>query len=205
MSIKPKYKPCKAIGKAKGFEGCGELVLLRRYGLGLSCCFPKWLYSTDEGKDMLLEATKIVQSPRKSLEKAEKKHKETKGIQSSLVNTKVQVHNMIHLRDKGKPCISCGMQWKEDFDAGHCYAVNNYRSIRFEFLNIHLQCRFCNRMQDGKHDDYILRLPARIGEKDFEKLQKMAKLDKMFNKHWTLHELAEIRKEAKAIIKRLNY
>jgi len=201
--IKPKEKPCKAIGKAKGFDGCGALVLYRKYGLGLKCCYPKWLYNTPEGKEILSKATQKAQAPRKSLEKAIEKKKEENGIQAALVNTKGVVHNMIRLRDKNKPCISCGAQWNDSFDAGHCYAVNNYRSIRFEFLNIHAQCRYCNRMRDGKHDDYILRLPDRIGEKNFEKLQKLANLDKKFDKKWTKSELSEIRKQAREIIKSL--
>jgi hypothetical protein len=200
--MKVKEKVCRGTGKAAGY-GCGELSLMRKYGLCLSDCYPKWLYNSDEGKEMLSKTLKIVQAPRKSLEKAIEKDKESSKIQAALVNTKTQVHKMVHIRDVGKPCISCGMEWKDDFDAGHCYAVNNYRSIRFEFLNIHLQCRFCNRMKDGRHDDYILRLPDRIGQENFERLQKLAILDKKFNKHWTRQELSEIRKEARKIIKQI--
>jgi len=198
--IEPKKKACKGIGRALGFQGCGQLTLYRKYGLCLGGCYAEWIYSTKEGSEVLLKTLKTVQAPRKSFEKAERKHKETSGIVSRLKYTRTQVHKAVRLRDKFKPCISCGCQWKSNFQAGHCYAAGNYKSLRFDFFNINGQCEKCNLFEGGKETDYLLMLPARIGRIQFKKLNQRATKDKKFNKHWTNTELDEINKQAKAII-----
>lgn len=52
MIIKPKEKPCKAIGKAKSsdVQGCGKPVYKRTYGL-CDNCYREWLFETPEGKE----------------------------------------------------------------------------------------------------------------------------------------------------------
>lgn len=200
--MKTKDKRCNGIGKAKGFSGCGELTAYRKSGLCLSDCYPKWLFNTPEGKETMNKAIIKVKAPRISLEKAIKEDKETKGIQAALHVTKKVVHNMVRLRDKGKPCISCNAQWNDSFEAGHCYPTK-YRSIRFWFYNINGQCFGCNNLKSGNETEYLLRLPSRIGQENFNELQRLAALDNKFNKHWTRDELAEIRKEARKIIKKL--
>jgi Bacteriophage Lambda NinG protein len=197
--IKIKEKKCKGTGKAKGF-GCGTMQLKRRYGLGISCCFGSWLYTSDEGKKIVNKTTDKVTEPRKSLEKAIKDNTKRKGITAQLLYTKDLVHQAIRLRDKFKPCISCGCQWNKDFQAGHFYNANNYRSIKFNFLNINGQCRQCNLLKDGNFTEYKFRLPERIGEEKFKILEELANLDKQSNKHWTTDELKLIQKEARKII-----
>jgi hypothetical protein len=51
MSISPKKKKCKAIGKATGTDvtGCGKEVYKRTYGL-CDKCYKEWLFNTPEGK-----------------------------------------------------------------------------------------------------------------------------------------------------------
>lgn len=200
--INPKPKKCKGTGLAKG-NGCGTEVLHRKYGLGLYCCYNKWLLNTPEGKEQLQKMTLKAAQPRISLEKAIKDSKHKSKIQAHLVNTKEIVHEMIRLRDKGKPCISCGCQWNSDFQAGHCFAVNNYRSIRFNFDNISGQCEYCNLFLDGNVPEYILSLPNRIGVAKFDELKSLARRDKKFIKKWSRDELAEIREKARQIIKQL--
>lgn len=201
MSLKIKEKPCKGTGKAKGY-GCGKMVLARTYGLGMSCCYGNWLYTSEEGQKKLNAVTNKVTEPRRSLEKAIETDKKTKGIATALKTTKTVVHKMVRLRDKGKPCISCGCQWNDGFEAGHCYPTK-FRSIRFWFYNINGQCFKCNNFEDGNQDNYLLNLPERIGQERFDELQRLAKEDRKFNKHWTKDELSEIRKEAKKKIKNL--
>jgi hypothetical protein len=202
MSIKPKEKKCKGTGKALG-HGCGEMRLNRTYGLGHICCYRKWLLNTPEGKEKITRATLKACETRVSLEKAVKENKESKGIVAHLEKTKKAVHQMVRLRDEGKPCISCGTPWNKSFQAGHCYSANNYRSIKFDFFNINGQCEKCNLFESGNETEYLLRLPNIIGDKEFQKLKKRALNDKKFNKKWTKEELKEIREEAKQIIKQL--
>ena len=201
--MKVKEKPCKGIGKAKDFKGCGEMRLHRTYGLGHVCgCYRKWLFNTDEGKAKMTRTILKATEASRSLEDAEKKHHETKGIATALDTTKTCVHEMVRLRDEGKPCISCGCQWNSDFQAGHCFPTR-YRSIRFNFFNINGQCVGCNIGKDGNETQYLLKLPLRIGKDIFENLKSLALEDGKFNKHWTRDELSEIRKQARVIIKRL--
>jgi hypothetical protein len=198
--IKPKEKKCKGSSKAIGL-GCGEMALFRKWGL-CNGCLKDFYMNTPEGQKELLKAAKTVSAPRKSLEKAIKTDKETKGIQAALTNTKQVVHEMVRLRDEGKTCISCPTQWNNTFQAGHCYPTK-YRSIRFNFNNINGQCQNCNLFLDGNETQYLINLPKRIGEDKFNELKRLADLDGSFNKHWTKDELTEIRKEAKAIINKI--
>jgi len=198
--MKPKEKKCKGLGIAIG-QGCGEPSLFRKYGLCREC-LKNFYINTPEGQEKLLKSILKVSAPRKSLEKAIKVSKDTKGIQAALTLTKGVVHEMVRLRDKGLPCVSCKCQWNKEFQAGHCYPTR-YRSIRFNFNNINGQCVGCNIGKDGNETQYLIQLPIRIGEKEFNSLKKLAELDAKFNKHWTKHELSEIRKEARLIIKQL--
>ena len=197
--IKPKEKKCKGTGIAKGY-GCGKLQFERVYGLGKYCCYNNWLLNSQEGKEKLNKITLKVTEPRRSLEKAIEDNTKRKGITAQLLYTKDLVHQAIRLRDKFKPCISCGAQWNKDFQAGHFYNANNYRSIKFNFLNINGQCRQCNLLKDGNFTEYQFRLPERIGEEKFKILEELANLDKQSNKHWTTDELKNIQKEARKII-----
>lgn len=138
-----------------------------------------------------------------SLNKAIELHNQTKGIQAAFNVTKVVVHSMIRLRDEGKPCISCGCQWNDSFQAGHLYASNNFFSIRYDFYNINGQCQGCNLMKDGNESEYHLRLPNRIGIDEYNKLKERALNDKKQAKNWTKDELKAIRVEANKIIKQL--
>ena len=104
MKVKP--KKCKGTGKAIN-NGCGKLVLGRRYGLGFSCCFNDWLLNTKEGNEQLKKATLKATQPRRSLETTAKEIKNRKGITTHLLNTKDIVHKYIRQRDKGLNCISC--------------------------------------------------------------------------------------------------
>ena len=178
-----KEKKCKGTGVAIGY-GCGTMRQYRTYGLGRACCYVTWLLNSKAGKEKVEKMTLKVSEPRKSLEKAEKKHKETNGIASALTTTKQVVHEMVRLRDKNNPCISCGCQWNNEFQAGHCYPTR-YRSIRFNFFNINGQCVGCNIGKDGNETQYLLKLPLRIGKDIFKNLQRLAREDAKFNKHWT--------------------
>jgi len=201
--MKPKEKKCKGTGLAAGY-GCGSLQIKRVYGLGFNCgCYPEWLYNSKEGKAKIERATFKATESSRSLKKAIKEKKETKGITAQLLYTKTIVHEMVRLRDKYKQCISCNQQWNDTFQAGHYYPAGNYKSIKFNFLNINGQCRKCNLMNDGSHEEYKVLLPGRIGKENFNIIEDLARQDKKSNKYWTIEELKNIQKEARKIIKEL--
>lgn len=202
MSIKPKEKKCKGTGKASGY-GCGKMKLNRRYGLGLNCCYGDWLYNSKEGKEKVEKATLKATESRRSLERTEKQLRNKTETTRALENTKKVVHSYVNKRDRYKPCISCGCQWDETFEAGHLFSANNYRSIKFHLYNINGQCYFCNHKKSGNEAAYLINLPERIGKEATEELKELARLDKQFNKHWTKEELKEIRNHVKKLTKEL--
>jgi len=81
----------------------------------------------------------------------------------------------IRLRDKGKPCISCDKPLKGKFDAGHFYSVGSYPNLRFNEINVHGQCVYCNQYKGGNIHEYRKRLKVRIG------IPMMQQLDRMVN------------------------
>lgn len=108
-------------------------------------------------------------------EKAKAKEKKAKIEQlmtkSDWLKLLQQVFNkFIRLRDKYKGCISCDSPLINKYDAGHYYSVGAYPNLRFNENNVHGQCVFCNQHRHGNIHEYTLRLPNRIGQKEFEAL-----------------------------------
>ena len=132
-----------------------------------------------------------------SLSKAEKQRKEQSDLKKAMKTTELAVHKFVRERDKGKPCVSCGTQWREDFQACHLFSRKQYSGLRFNLDNVHGGCRKCNLYEDGNIAEYTLRLPDRIGQERFDKLIKLARLEKQYIKQWTIHELKEIRNNLK--------
>jgi len=128
-----------------------------------------------------------------------KEKKESNKLSTHLNYTKEVVHKYIRDRDKGKPCISCGCQWNNDFEAGHFYSANQFTAIKFDVFNINGQCIKCNRFGEGMFAEYSLNLPNRIGIEQYNKLVKRAELNKRFTKKWTRTELKQIQKEIKTL------
>ena len=199
MKVKP--KKCKGNYRTS-LEGCGKLVYKRTYGL-CDSCYAEWLLTTKDGQKKLKDATLKATKDRRELEKAEKEIKDSKRISYLLTNVKNIVHKYIRLRDKGKTCISCGVNWREDFQAGHFYKSELYSSLRFDEDNIHAQCPKCNMYDEGNLNKYDLRLPKRIGEAKYNKLKERAADDKKIAFKWDREELEEIRKDFKAKLKKL--
>lgn len=194
--MNPKKKKCKGNYRVS-IQGCGNLVYKRTYGLCQSC-YAKWLLETDDGREKLKYATLKATKERVELENAEKEIKERKKISYLLTNVKNIVHKYIRLRDKGRSCISCGTEWREDFQAGHFYKSELYSSLRFNEDNIHGQCPKCNIYDEGNLNKYDLNLPKRIGKSKYHKLKELALEDKKTAFKWDRDELENIRKRYKA-------
>ena len=132
-----------------------------------------------------------------------KKKKDRIRLSTLLGYTKTRVHKYIRLRDKHKPCISCGCEWSDDFDAGHFYPAGKYTSIKFDLHNINGQCIQCNRYKEGNFDEYSLNLPNRIGIANYNKLVKRAKNSIKTIKKYDREELKQIQNEIKKKIREL--
>lgn len=205
-----KEKKCKGQGKALGY-GCGALVPVslygksnRTYGLGHSCgCYPNWLLNSPEGQEKMKSATLKATESRRSLEEAKKNKKERQSLSWLLTNVKNVCHKYIKLRDRGKPCVSCGQPWSEEHQAGHWKKAELYSTLRFDERNIHNQCKGCNLHKDGNVQNYADRIHLRIGRDGREELERLAELEGRSNHKWDREELKNIRDYYQAKIKKL--
>ena len=109
----------------------------------------------------------------------------------------------IRLRDSDKKgygkCITCGkiIYWK-DGDAGH--AINRaHMSTRFDEMNVHLQCRHCNRFREGEIVEYSMALVKKYGQARVDVL--LAK--KHFTSKMGDFEAEQLIKHYKAAVKQL--
>ena len=72
-------------------------------------------------------------------------------------------NKFILLRDKGKPCISCGRLTGCKVNAGHFLSVGSHPELRFNEDNVALQCEHCNSFLSGNPVEYEKRLREKIG------------------------------------------
>lgn len=81
-----------------------------------------------------------------------------------LKDTQTAFNAWIRERDAGQPCISCGTTADVQYCAGHYRTTAACPELRFEPLNVHLQCnRNCNMGKSGNLLGYRPRLLAKIG------------------------------------------
>ncbi len=76
----------------------------------------------------------------------------------------------IRLRDKGKPCVSCGCDFRDSPQASHYFSVGSHPGLRFNEDNVHSSCEQCNTYLHGNLIEYSLRLPERIGQDNYDNL-----------------------------------
>ena len=107
----------------------------------------------------------------------------------------------IRLRDKGKPCISCGQI--KPLQAGHYYAKSGYDGLRFDELNVHGECSGCNCFDESHLIGYGARLVDRIGQWDLNILHQRAADYKKNGYKFTRSELIEKISEYKTKIANL--
>ena len=195
-----KQKKCKASGKAFGFESCGTLTNVERLKHGLCpSCYPNFILNDERGKIIMQKAMFKVQKPRLELQKVEKENKDRTDLKKAHDITKTIVHAYVRERDKYKPCISCGNEWKPNFQAGHGYAAGSFETLKYNLHNIHGQCEQCNLRKEGDFFNYSLNLPNRIGVENYNELVRLAGIDKQFSKVWNLENLKEIRLSIKKL------
>ncbi|MBJ2237044.1 recombination protein NinG [Pseudomonas fluorescens] len=89
-----------------------------------------------------------------------------------LKDTQHAFNAWIRARDAGQPCISCGTTADVQYCAGHYRTTAAAPELRFEPLNVHLQCnRNCNMGKSGNLLGYRPRLLEKIGAEAVEWLE----------------------------------
>lgn len=135
----------------------------------------------------------------KEWNKEKKVRKEKLKTRSEHLNELQKIFNKyIRLRDKDKPCISCGKHHKGQYHAGHYRSVGSCPELRFEENNVHKQCSVCNNHLSGNLIEYRKGLIDRVGLHVVEWLELNHE-----PKKYTLEEIKEMKQEYKQKIKEL--
>lgn len=122
---------------------------------------------------------------------------ELKPLQYWLKRAEKACNAYIRERDKGLPCISCGVADSPEWHAGHFIPATAH-AIRFDPANIHKQCAKCNVFLGGNQTNYELRLAARIGQSEVDRLKNAPRARK-----WTREECQGVEAQYKAMAKAL--
>lgn len=138
-------------------------------------------------------------------DKKEKKWKERKREFKKKDKTYTQKVNeakkvfqkWVRLRDKDKPCISCGTTTSDIWDGGHFKKAELYSSTIFDEDNVWKQCRKCNRFLGGNELNYREGLIKRIGLERVEAVEERAS-ERVYK--YTDQELEEIKTKYKKLI-----
>ena len=146
-----------------------------------------------------LAAEKSKQKREKAERAADRAKKlELKPMQYWLKRTEKAVNALALYRDRYQPCISCGATDASAYHAGHWKSVGANSALRYDLSNIHRQCEQCNVHKGGNAIEYELRLPARIGEAEVNRLKYSPR-----SKKWTREELQKIEAGAKKQLKEM--
>lgn len=173
QSLKLKAAKCKACG-----------VAFQKYNSLQKACS---LACSDELAKIALQK-KWRQDKKEYYEKNPKRGDLVKKAQDAF-------NEFIRLRDHGQPCISCGEYRDKEvfkasvYDCGHYLSVGAAPELRFEELNAHKQCVYCNRDLSGNAVKYRSRLIEKIGSDRLAWLEGPHK-----QKKYTHDELREIAK-----------
>ena len=121
------------------------------------------------GPEHAIEYLKRQRSKEWKQQKKEIKQKlETKS--EVLKAAQIVFNTYIRLRDKGKPCISCGSKLGKTYHAGHMFSVGSYPNLRFHENNVHGQCIECNLHKHGNVKEYDLRLQNLLSKEEYSEL-----------------------------------
>jgi len=82
-----------------------------------------------------------------------------------------EFNKFIRARDRGLPCISCGATTGQ-FQAGHYRPASTQSALRFNVLNVNVQCATCNNHRSGNLTGYRIGLIAKIGIELVEWLER---------------------------------
>lgn len=136
--------------------------------IGQAVCSPKCA---------LVDGPRHAPKARKALDQIERaeikvRKEKLKSRADHLKDTQQAFNAWIRQRDIGQPCISCGTTADVQYCAGHYRTTAAAPELRFEPLNVHLQCnRNCNMGKSGNLLGYRPGLIKKIGIESVEWLE----------------------------------
>ena len=141
----------------------------------------------------------IMYTKASQLQKVKIKRVVVKSVPQLKKQVQREFNKFIRLRDKYKPCISCGVTSQDNWQAGHFWPMGSNGALRYHEENCHKQCVSCNTFKSGNLLEYRLGLVKRIG------IDRVNALDEMRHdvKKFTREELEELLTTYKKKIKEL--
>ncbi|HHE3608638.1 TPA: recombination protein NinG [Pasteurella multocida] len=138
---------------------------------------------------------KIQRSERLATKKRMTALKEKNKTHNELIKEAQEaVNKYIRARDVNQCCISCGTpliaeQLGGGFDAGHYRSRGSAPHLRFYTLNIHGQCKKCNRYHGGNYHQFRIGLIERLGIEKVEQIEADQR-----PRHYSKDDLRRIKK-----------
>jgi hypothetical protein len=189
MSLQP--KPPRA--KKCRVEICGATFVPSR--LGQAVCSPACAI-IDAPKNQEKARKALADVGRKEL-KAAKERIKPKG--QYMREAQTAFNAWVRARDAGLPCISCGTTADIQYAAGHFRSAGGHPELRFDPLNVHLQCnRNCNMAKSGNLGPYRIELIKRIGQEKVDWLEGPHE-----PKRYTIDDLKAIKAHYRALTREL--
>lgn len=80
-------------------------------------------------------------------------------------------NKLIRKRDEGNGCICCGRD-DDTLSAGHYLSIGSRPDLRFNLINVNMQCYVCNVELHGNQSVYREKLIEKYGLEEIEKLER---------------------------------
>ena len=147
-------------------------------------------YAVTNRKALAKKGKQIIEKKEKTrLQQRKKELRPLKWWQDEL--QRVINKYIVHVRDKDKPCCTCGTTNPDiKYDAGHYRTRGSSPELRYELLNIHKQCSVqCNQYGSGMRAEYRDFIVNTYGNETLEWLDGKHKTLKEQLPHWTDYEL----------------
>lgn len=204
--IKTKERKCKPVGKAKGFDSCGEVKLPYLYGMCHRCAM-RWAYSTPEGdiflKSIQIRAKTHIQKEAKKEQSIKKEESRSKSYYEKQLQT--EINSIVRLLDEDKGCISCdhgwGKPWTRQRHAGHRLSIGSNASLRYNLHNNFGQCSICNNWKSGNERNYDKGIIKGYGQEYLDMIKSLPGLFPSI--HLSQEELKEKIQIARSIKKQI--
>lgn len=182
----PKPKTCKN-------PACKTSFIPQRLGQAV-CNYACGLAIKDVNQEKARKA--LVDVGRKELKAAKEK---IKTRAEHMKDAQTAFNAWVRARDAGLPCISCGTTADIQYAAGHFRSAGGHPELRFDPLNVHLQCnRNCNMAKSGNLGPYRMELIKRIGQEKVDWLEGPHE-----PKRYTIDDLKAIKAHYRALTREL--
>lgn len=183
MNVKP--KKCKAIGLAKGFDGCGRESYKRYYGLCPSCYFD---FMTNDERGRIIYRKKFIPKVKAATDRnrAETKKALREKTENWHVKLTEKLQLIARLIDYGQHCPARGYTDCQ-FHGGHVETKGGHFAMKFNLHNIHRQSAQSNNWHNDA-DRFKEGLAKEYGSGYIDFIQEMRQMPPLKYKNDEYHQ-----------------